>query len=276
MATTKDNPIGIFDSGVGGLTVAAAISRILPNEHLLYFGDTAHTPWGSQSKAAIAHYATKITEALLDHNCKAIVIACNTASATVLHDVQSAVGDRALVFNVIDPVVEYLAAHFAYHKVGLIGTKQTIKSKAYATKLHKSCPSINLQSLATPLLVPIIEEGLSHTPAALEFIRHYLKQDELLDITALILGCTHYPLIKQQVQELYNHQVTVIDSAELMAQRVAVELAAKDLLNDAVQPRKMFYVSHDSSFFSATAKQFFPEEIHLQTYALWEQVSAVP
>lgn len=265
-----ENPIGIFDSGVGGLTVARAIAKLLPQENIIYFGDTAHTPWGNQSAVAIQHYASTISKTLLQQKCKIIVIACNTASASALEAVQQAVGERALLFNVIDPVIEHLVSNFQNSTVGLIGTKQTIKSEAYAKRLLARASNIQLHSLATPLLVPVIEEGLSHTAAAREFIELYLNNPSLKDISALILGCTHYPLIKSQVDDFFQGKVQVIDSAQIMANMVAEQLAKHNLLNANSNPKHTFYVSHDSEFFNHTATQFFPGDIQLQTYPLWE------
>lgn len=266
----SEQAIGIFDSGIGGLTVAKAIHQIMPQENIIYFGDTAHTPWGNQSATAIQYYASRISQTLLDHNCKIIVIACNTASATAFDAVQRIVKDRAILFNVIDPVIDHLVTHHQNQTVGLIGTKQTIKSQAYLSKLTKQTSNITLQSLATPLLAPLIEEGFYNTNSAQEIINHYLQDPTLQNITALILGCTHYPLIKEKVAQYFGNRVNVIDSAELIAKEVAKELEIRDLRNSGSQGNRTFYVSHDSDFFNHTAQQFFPGDLKLQTYPLWE------
>lgn len=263
-------PIGIFDSGIGGLTVASAIHQQLPNESIIYFGDTAHTPWGSQSASAIQHYAARISETLLAQKCKVIVVACNTASAAAYDAVKAVVKDQALLFNVIDPVITHITKQHQNKNIGLIGTKQTIKSGAYANRLSKQCANINLKSLATPLLVPLIEEGFSHTLPAQQIIEHYLQDPNLADISALILGCTHYPLIKQQVMAYYQNKIEVLDSAQLISADIAQALDAHELRNPGNKPQMTFYVSHDSGFFSQTAQRFFPGEINLQTYPLWE------
>lgn len=265
-----EQPIGIFDSGIGGLTVAKAIHAQLPNESLIYFGDTAHTPWGNQSAVAIQHYASKISQSLLEQNCKVIVIACNTASASACEAIQKVVGDKAILFNVIDPVIDYLAQHHQNQTVGLIGTKQTIKSQAYANRLKNKTSNIELRSLATPLLAPLIEEGFSNSQTTQDIIKHYLTNPILANISALILGCTHYPLIRQQVQEFFAGQVEVLDSAQLIAQEVALQLEQRNLQNLSGKSTREFYVSHDSEFFNHTAQQFFPGEIKLQTYPLWD------
>lgn len=266
-------PIGIFDSGVGGLTVASAIHQLLPQENLIYFGDTAHTPWGNQSKTAIQHYATRITQALLQHDCKAIVVACNTASAAALESVAEITNQKVLMFNVIDPVINHLLNNFQNHSVGLIGTKQTIKSQAYLHKLMQHTSNIVLKSMATPLFVPLIEEGLSDSAYVRQFIDYYLSNPMFKDISALILGCTHYPLIKQSIAQYFNHTVQIIDSASIVAQTVADQLRVQALLNTSLHSKQQFFVSSDSEFFSSTAKQFFPGEIKLQTYPLWDTVA---
>lgn len=265
-----DRPIGIFDSGIGGLTVAKAIHAALPNEHLIYFGDTAHTPWGSQSASAIQHYASRISETLLTQKCKVIVVACNTASAAAFDAVKSVVKDQALLFNVIDPVIEHIVKRHENSTIGLIGTKRTITSQAYPDRLNKQTSSITLRSLATPILVPLIEEGFSDTPAAQELINTYLADPALKDISALILGCTHYPLIKQQVINYFANKVEVVDSAELISNVITRKLDELNLRNNAANPELTFYVSHDSEFFNQTAQRFFPGNIKLQTFPLWD------
>lgn len=263
-------PIGIFDSGIGGLTVAKAIHQNLPQEDLIYFGDTAHTPWGSQSAHAISHYATRISETLLKLNCKVIVVACNTASAAAFSAVQDVVKDRALLFNVIDPVIDHLVANHANKTIGLIGTKQTVKSGAYNARLLQKSKSISLNSLATPLLVPIIEEGFGKTAAAEQIINHYLSNPCMTNISALILGCTHYPFIKQQVIDFFKQQVEIIDSAQLISSVISKQLDLYQLHNNQENPKMTFYVSHDSEFFHQTAQQFFPGGIKLETFPLWD------
>lgn len=263
-------PIGIFDSGIGGLTVAKAINQFLPNENLIYFGDTAHSPWGSQSAAAIQHYATRISETLLAQNCKVIVVACNTASAAAFDAIQNVVKDKAFLFNVIDPVIAHVTKKYQDKTIGLIGTKQTIRSQAYANRIHAQNVGITLQSLATPVLVPLIEEGMSDSNAAKQIIAHYLANPAMQDIAALILGCTHYPLIKQQVNEFFANKVEVLDSAELISAVIGAKLDDHNLRNHEQNAQLTFYVSHDSDFFNQTAQQFFPGNIKLQTYPLWE------
>jgi glutamate racemase len=152
-------PIGIFDSGIGGLTVASAIHKILPREPLVYFGDTAHFPYGEKSADALRYYAIRISQFLLRHDCKMIVIACNTASSVAYKTVVDFVGDGIPVVNVIDPVVKEIVSNRQIKKVGIIATKATVKSDMYAKKIHALNKKVEVSSLATPLLAPMIEEG---------------------------------------------------------------------------------------------------------------------
>lgn len=266
----SEQPIGVFDSGIGGLTVAKAIHQRLPQESIIYFGDTAHSPWGSQSSVAIQHYATRISETLLEQKCKAIVIACNTASAAAFEAIKYVVQDHALLFNVIDPVIAHLTSKHQNQTIGLIGTKQTIKSEAYKNRLSQQTSSITLKSLATPLLVPLIEEGFCNERPMLDIMKHYMSSQCFKDISALILGCTHYPLIKNQIVDFFQNKVEVIDSAQLIASVLEQELETRNLRNKSITPKMTFYVSHDSDFFNHTAQQFFPGEIKLETYPLWD------
>jgi glutamate racemase len=262
-------PIGLFDSGMGGLTVAHAVKQLLPNEHLIYFADTAHLPWGDKSTAAIQAYSVKICDVLLEHGCKVILIACNTASSAAYELVKEYVGSKARVLNVIDPVVHYLQKKSAAN-VGLIGTRQTVNSNVYKKKIDDLQLGIALSALATPLLVPIIEEGFANSKIAEEAINIYLSDPLLQNIQALILGCTHYPLIKQHINHYYQNNVDILDSADLAAQALKTFLEKNNLLNTTKQPEHSFYVSDYTDTFVAAAKLFFQEDTPLQRYPLWE------
>lgn len=267
----KTAPIGIFDSGMGGLTVTKTITELLPNENIVYFGDTAHTPWGDKSATTIQSYALRICDFLLEHQCKCIIIACHTASATAFESVQTHVGNRAWVLNVIDPVIHYISTHHSNKKIGLIGTKQTVRSNTYLNRLTHTNKNITLQSLATPLLVPLIEEGFAHKTIAEMVIHEYLAHPSLINIQAIILGCTHYPIIKHHIQTYYkmNEAVDIIDTALLTATLLKQQLSNHDLLNVEPSPKRLFYVSDHSDFFTATANLFFPGGVHLQSSDLW-------
>jgi glutamate racemase len=154
----NNQPIGIFDSGIGGLTVAHAVNTLLPQESIIYFGDTAHLPYGDKSTAAIQSYTIKIADVLLKNNCKVILIACNSASAAAYQLVKEYVGSRAKVLNVIDPAVQYVAKKYQGKTIGLIGTKKTVSSNVYRKRLDKTNSDIELKALATPLLVPMMKK----------------------------------------------------------------------------------------------------------------------
>jgi glutamate racemase len=179
-------PIGIFDSGIGGLTVAHAIKKELPNENLIYFGDTAHLPYGDKSTATIQAYAVKIADFFLKQKCKVIVIACNSASAAANDLLKEYVASRASIINVIDPMVAYVATELAHKKVGIIGTKQTVNSNIYARSILKMNNSIQVKSLATPLLVPMIEEGFLRNTIAHDVINKYLGNATISHIDAVV------------------------------------------------------------------------------------------
>ncbi len=264
----RNNPIGIFDSGIGGLTVAKTITDILPNEDIVYFGDTAHTPWGDKSLSAIQNYSLKICDVLLQHQCKYIVIACHTASTAAFELVKKYVGNEAEVINVIDPVIEHIRFFFKDKKIGLIGTKQTVRSNMYAQRLHDFDPNIAFVSLATPLLVPLIEEGFVDNPVSHTIMSEYLSHPSLKDIEALILGCTHYPLMKHHIHGFYQNKVDIIDSADVTAKLLKIELEKAGLHKETLGSDRVFYVSDYTEFFALTAKRFFPGSIRLQHHPL--------
>lgn len=270
MHNHSTKPIGIFDSGIGGLTVADAVTRLLPNESIIYFGDTAHAPWGDKSTAAIQAYSIKICDLLLQQNCKLILIACNTASAAAHDLVKEYVGSKAIVMDVIDPVISHLREHYAQKSIGLIGTKQTVHSNIYKKKLEVLNAGIQLTSLATPLLVPLIEEGFAAHQITADTIKEYLSHPHLQTIDALILGCTHYPLIKQHIQCFYQNKTAIIDSAEMVAKALKGLLEYHNLLNPNTTSQKNFYISDYTEAFAAAAKLFFPETIQIEQYLLWE------
>ena len=263
--------IGIFDSGIGGLTVAHAVTKALPHESIVYFGDTAHLPYGDKSAAAIQAYSVKICDVLLQRQCKLILIACNSASAAAYELVKEYVGSKARVMNVIDPVVAYVGQHFAGQTVGLIGTKQTVFSKVYDRKIKALRRKITLKSLATPLLAPMIEEGFFDNTISHSVIETYLNDSHLRGIEALILGCTHYPLVKNEIAHFYKDNVQVIDSSEIVADAVKHQLETDKLLSaDDSKPARHFLVSDFTQSFEASTKIFFGKKLHLEQYKLWE------
>jgi glutamate racemase len=263
-------PIGIFDSGIGGLTVAHAIKEVLPHESLIYFGDTAHLPYGDKSEAAIQAYSVKIADVLLQYNCKVIVIACNSASSASYELLKEYVKRDVQVINVIDPMVNLVAQKFKNQRVGLIGTKRTVSSDIYAKKLIEINSGVQLVSMATPLLVPMIEEGFFNNKISHDIIDQYLSDDSFNGIKSLVLGCTHYPLIKKELSEYYEGRVAILDSSEVVAGAVKLHLSSQGILSDNQETKHKFLVSDFTESFEASTRLFFGHQVHLEKHRLWE------
>lgn len=266
----SNDPIGIFDSGIGGLTVASAITKQLPNEKIIYFGDTAHLPYGDKSPDSIKYYGIRISQFLLQRRCKLIVIACNTASSMAYETVKDFVGDQAHVVNVIDPVVDEVTSDKRIRRVGVIGTKGTIRSDIYSKKIKAARKNIEVPSLATPLLASMIEEGFFNNKISRTIINSYLSRPKLSKIDSLILACTHYPLIKPEIEEYYGGKVNIIDSAGVVAQHVRELLKKKNLLTKDKKPKHHFYVSDYTDSFEKSTKYFFRNKIHLEEVSIWK------
>jgi glutamate racemase len=264
-------PIGIFDSGIGGLTVARAIKDKLPHEKLIYFGDTAHLPYGDKSPDSIKYYSIRIAQFLLDNHCKMIVIACNTASALAYEAVKDFVGKRAIVVNVIDPVVQKISKEKNIKAIGVIATKGTIKSGIHASKIKKANSKQEVYGLATPLLVPMIEEGFFNNKISRSIIHSDLSRPKIKNIDALILGCTHFPLIKTEIEEFYKNKIPLIDASNEVAEQVYQLLKKNNMLNTSkTRPVHRFYVSDYTDAFEKSTRHFFQETIRLQEADIWK------
>lgn len=263
---TDNRPIGVFDSGVGGLTVAREIKRLLPNESIIYFGDTKHLPYGDKSQKTITDFSTAITRFLLEQNCKTIVIACNSATSNSLEEIKET-ANGTLVVDVISPVAEKIAFEL-HQKVGVIATKATINSHAYKNKIRKLNKHIKVVELATPLLVPIIEEGFTNTEVSKSAISTYLSNKKLEEIDSIILGCTHYPLIAKEVNSVLEGKVKVIDSPLIVVNHLIYELNKLNLLSGSKTPEYKFYLSDYTSNFVKLAKRFFGNSISLEPKVL--------
>lgn len=272
MKNPAQKPIGVFDSGVGGLTVAHAIKQILPSESLIYFGDTAHLPYGDKSEGAIVNYSRRITEYLLEHDSKLILIACNSASASAYSVLKEEYGNRVLLLDVISPVIDHIVSK-NYGKVGVIGTKRTISSGTYEREFRKKAKDSDIVSLATPLLVPMIEEGFIFDDISNAIIRTYLSDKKLSDLNALVLGCTHYPLIRNQISKFYDFNIEVVDSARVVALELRKMLENNNLLNSGNTAEKdKFFVSDYTSYFEKIARMFFEgRNINLTIADIWSK-----
>lgn len=268
MTKNASQPIGIFDSGIGGLTVAHALVRELPNENIIYFGDTAHLPYGDKSAASIQAYAIKIAHMLLQQQCKLILIACHTASAVAFELMREYVASKAIVMNVIDPLIHVLHKDYLHKRIGLIGTKQTVNSNIYKKKIDHLNAKISVNAHATNLLASAIEEFGNH-PIIDGLLDEYLSHPNLQNIDALILACTHYPIIKNRISARYP-SLEVIDPSDIVAQAVKQRLIEDNLINTAGTGSKQFFVSDYTESFASGAKLFFNEDINLEHYPLWD------
>ena len=262
------NPIGIFDSGIGGLTIAHAIKKKLPNESLIYFGDTKHLPYGEKSEQAIKDYSLKIAEFLKKNNCKAIIIACNSASSAAYYHIKKNV-NSVPIYNVIDPIISFISKKYFNKKIGVIGTKATIQSGVYKNKILEKNSSLKVASLETPLLAPMIEEGFFNQEISSTIIKNYLNDEKLDEINVLVLACTHYPLIQNEIKKFYN-EIDVIDSSEIVAEHINKELSELNLLNQVKKPKFNFIISNFTESFSKSANIFFKENISLEENDIWK------
>ncbi len=262
--------IGVFDSGIGGLTVARAIKQLLPQESIIYFGDTAHLPYGDKPAATIQAYAMRICDILLQEQCKAIVIACNSASAAAYDQIKAYVGKKSQVLSVIDPMVHYIREHFRGQTIGLIGTQQTVQSGVYEKKINALRQDIQLKALATPLLAPMIEEGFAQGKIFQELIHCYLQDPQLQGISALILGCTHYPVIKSQIEAFYQHQMAVVDATKLTALALKNFLIAHQLVSTQKKAKDRFIVSKLTADFEKATQPIFGKAVHLERLPSWD------
>jgi len=262
-------PIGIFDSGIGGLTVASAIVKHMPHENIIYFGDTAHLPYGDKSAATIQAYSVKIAHMLLQQQCKMILIACNSASTAAYELIKEYIASKAIVVNVVDPTVQFLREHYSHKKIGLIGTRQTVNSNVYKKKIDDLNRDIQLISRATNLLASAIEE-FGNNGVTDSLVEEYLSHASLQGIDALLLACTHYPVVKNKIAAFFQHKVEIIDPSETVAHAVKNRLEQDGLLNTNGPGTKQFYVSDYTESFAAGTKIFFQGDIKLEHYPLWE------
>ncbi len=256
----KSQPIGIFDSGLGGLTVAKEIFKILPDEDIIYFGDTGRTPYGPRSKDIIIEFSNQDTRFLLEQNVKMIVVACNTASAQALDIIRDEY--EIEMIGVIEPGAVSAVKATKNGKIGIIGTAGTISSDSYARTINRLEPDIKSFSLACPLFVPLVEEGYVEKEATRLIAEEYLAPFRTNGIDTLILGCTHYPLLKSVIHKVLGNEIVLIDSAEETAQVVYRKLLEMDLKREkTAKILHKFYVSDFPERFHQVAKHFMGDKI---------------
>lgn len=264
MSENREAPIGVFDSGVGGLTVAREIMRNLPSERIVYFGDTARVPYGSKSRESIIRFSRQIIHFLQEEHVKAIVVACNTASAYALDEVQKDLDIP--IIGVVKPGAKVAAQATRNKRIGVIGTKGTIGSNIYADYIHEIDPEITVVGKACPLFVPLVEEGWLKDPVTVEVAQRYLQELQEQDVDTLVMGCTHYPLLRSVLRELLGEQVTLVNPAYETAQSLKQLLKEMNLDNPGIKEEEFpyrFYVSDLADQFTAFANSILPYDVSM-------------
>lgn len=267
----RNAPIGVFDSGVGGLTVAREIIRCLPQENIVYFGDTARVPYGSKSKETVVRYSQQIVRFLRTKQVKAVVVACNTASALALDSLEE--GLDIPILGVVKPGTAAALKATEKKRIGVIGTSSTIKSQLYPTLIQKADPEIKVFGKACPLFVPLVEEGWTKDPVTLEVAKRYLTELQEKDIDTLILGCTHYPLLRTLIHNYLGETITLVNPAYETAQTLKKMLTELQLERTEKTPAWYhFYASDSTEQFQIFADSILPcpaehvEQIAIEEY----------
>jgi glutamate racemase len=250
-----NDPIGVFDSGLGGLTVVKELFVALPEENIVYFGDTARVPYGTKSRETIIRYSREIVDVLLKHKVKMIVVACNTASSLALDVLKKEC--PVPIVGVIDPGAKKAAHSTKSKKVGIIATQSTVKSGKYAKRLKDFEPKVQVLSQPCPLFVPLVEEGWVDHDITYRVAKEYLGDFKKENIDTLILGCTHYPLLKKTIAKVMGKKVTLIDSAREVAMEVKKILKDQDQLRHHKNaPEHLYLVSDEPEIFKYRAVRF--------------------
>jgi len=252
---SPDDAIGVFDSGIGGLTVLQAVTALMPSENVMYLGDTARVPYGSKSSETVIKYAIEVADFFVERNVKAIVVACNTTSAMAL-DVLRARYDVP-VLGVVEPGARAALRVTRRRRVGVIGTESTIESGAYARSLRAVDPDVEIFARACPLFVPLAEEGWVANDVARRAVATYLASLKKSGIDTLILGCTHYPLLKQAIGEFLGTQVRLVDSAQETAQELRKMLRSSGLARRRGRGAPSFFVTDSVERFMRVGERFF-------------------
>lgn len=272
----NDKPIGIFDSGVGGLTVTKAIIDLLPNENIVYFGDTARVPYGNKSKETIIKYSIQNTKFLLQFKIKLLVVACNTSSSYAIPTLKKMFKNLKII-EVVTPGARAAVEYTKNYKIGIIGTKATIKSMSYVKAIKKICKKAKVYCQPTPLFVPLIEEGwvdkirsinndfyqtVNHENILRQLSVEYLAPLKKYGIDVLVLGCTHYPAIKNIIQDIIGEEVTIVDSSVETAKEVKRVIEQNGLKKiSTTKPEYQFFVSDDPVSFKKIGSLLLEREI---------------
>ncbi|QQS36382.1 MAG: glutamate racemase [Ignavibacteriales bacterium] len=257
----KEKPIGVFDSGIGGLTVVKRIASSLPEENVVYFGDTARVPYGSKSNSTVIEYSLQDAQFLINKNVKAIVVACNTASSIALNELRNHFD--VPVIGMIEPGAQLAVRESKNGRIGVIGTRATISNEAYSNQIKKINPGLTVIEKACPLFVPLAEEGWIDHQATYEIAEEYLKELREFGIDTLVLGCTHYPILAGVIQKVIGEKVTLIDSGVAAAEVIKEELDRTDLhTNKFAMGNYDFYVSDIPTKFREVAELFLGKPVN--------------
>jgi len=256
---TQDSAIGVFDSGIGGLTVLHEIIQALPKENTVYLGDTARSPYGTKSVDTVLRYSFENSAFLVERDVKIVVVACNTSTAIALEPLKNKLAIPVL--GVIEPGVRRAIKSTKNKKVGVIGTEATIQSGAYTRALKVAEPSIEVYSRACPLFVPLVEEGWTDNAVVQMTVKTYLESLKQSGIDTLILGCTHYPLLKKSIRKFMGPHVRLVDSAEEIAKEVAVSLGQSALWRKTGKGSHGFFVTDAPDRFIEVGRRFLGEKV---------------
>ncbi len=253
-------PIGVFDSGVGGLTVMAQMQKILPGEDIVYFGDTARVPYGTKSKETITKFSVENVEFLMEKDVKLVVVACNTASSLSLDFLKRCF--RVPIIGVIEPGAKGAVSVTRNNRIGVIGTNATISSCAYEKAIRKINPRMAVSKASCPLFVPLVEEGWIDKPVTRQIVSTYLAPLKTAKVDTLIMGCTHYPLLREIIQRVMGRSVMLVDSAKEVTRESKIILDSAGLLNNAERKGKHSYFVSDEPFrFVSVAERFLRKKI---------------
>ena len=256
----KTASIGIFDSGFGGLTVMNAVKTLLPNENIIYFGDTANLPYGNKSPEAILKYSIENTQFLSALGIKLLIIACHTACTAAYEELRKL--SSIPIIGMLEPSIDLLKIHSKTQKFALLGTRQTVTSGVYQERISSAIPNSSLTALSCPLFVPLVEEGYADHPIAEAVAKEYLEPLKRQNIDAVLLGCTHYPLLERIIQKELGPSTILINPGTGCAENAKKLLIEKKLLNDRkTPPRYEFYVSDDPKKFMELGTKFLKHPI---------------
>ena len=267
MQINSTNPIGVFDSGIGGLTVVRALIERMPFENIIYFGDTARVPYGLKSVETISRYATQITEFLLHQKVKLLIVACNTMSSVAYQAIEDL--SPVPVLDVVDAGARSAVAVTQNKYVGVIGTPATINSNAYQKAINKYDPGIRIFSQPCPLFVPLAEEGWFDHQVTRLTAQEYLKPVMAQNIDTLVLGCTHYPLLKPLLQEILRDQIRLVDSAQAITEQTRELLNKDSLWNEQKPPEYRFYVTDVPIRFQGVGERFLGRKLTNVNVVKW-------